>query len=384
MKNVLDKCRKILGKVGSFFVDGPLAPVTAFVKKYWKYIVAGVAVAVIVLVIVLIVRANRPDGIEEGTETESVTSFQLADEFEVDAYENVNLLISDYLKAYASGEQEVIAALAQPLSDSEKSYIGVYSRFIESYQNIRVYTKPAMEEGSYFAVVYYEVKFYGVNTTAPGLETFYLETAEDGTVYINNLYSNYNRIRMENEMDSNIYYLMNQLEKQEDATALRNQVQEDYNAALASDVDLAVMISTTIPSAVNEWIAQMNALEQAGDGVTDATDDTQVEEPDDSISDSEGTVENPDDGQTPDVEPEPTPDDEQTPDEESAQQPVQVKVTAGSVNVRTEPTVDSNSYGKALEGQLFTKLGESGDWTEVDYEGHSAYIKTEFLETVQP
>ena len=45
------------------------------------------------------------------------------------------------------------------------------------------------------------MKFKDVDTVAPGLDFFYVRTNEDGSVYIDNLYSQYNLKIKENALD---------------------------------------------------------------------------------------------------------------------------------------------------------------------------------------
>ena len=56
-----------------------------------------------------------------------------------------------------------------------------------------------------------------------------------------------------------------------------------------------------------------------------------------------------------------------------------VKCTGDDVNVRASNSKDSESLGKAKNGQPFEKVEDVDDWTHILYDGKDAYMKTEFL-----
>lgn len=320
---------------------------------------------------------------EEATETESVVEFELDAEFEQDAYENINTLVQNYFQAYAAGDTEKLETLAFPISDTEKSYIGVFSEYIEAYENVACYTKHGLTDGSYLVSAYYDMKFYGVETTAPGLGFFYVETGEDGACYINNLYSPYNLSRTETSLDPNIYSVILKYEQQEDSVKLRQQVEKAYNDAVASDVDLATMISTTIPNAMASWIESVNALGQSTEEETEITEteeetQTQQEETENQNTEvpEENTADEPAEEET--VAEEPV--EEQPQVDPNA--PVKVKVNYSSVNIRKTPSASGEFVAAAQKGDVFTKIGEEGEWTKIEFDGSDAYIKSDLLKIV--
>ena len=76
-----------------------------------------------------------------------------------------------------------------------------------------------------------EIKFTGVDTTAPGLDFFYVRTNDDGTLYIDNLYSQYNLANQENALDTSVQSLIGQFESESDVVELRAR-QTRYDEAL--------------------------------------------------------------------------------------------------------------------------------------------------------
>ena len=323
----------------------------AFVKKNIFWFAIGLVV-LIVLIVVLVVSGKK----DATTESVSATDTETEEVYTVDAQPAVNELITNYYTAYANGDTDTIATLASPISENEKSFIQMYSQYVESYQNISCYTKSGLNEGDYLVSVYLEIKFEGVETLAPGLDFFYVQTAEDGSCYINNLYSQYNLLSGEQELDSQISALIAEFEDQSDVLALQTDVQNQYEEAINSDEALATMINTTIYDAYAAWsqsLADASAQEttETGTETADAGDATVTEEP---------VAEEP--------------------------QTTQITVyTTDKVNVRDAADTSGNLLGTLEKGTAVTMLGDYGNgWTIVDYNGANAYIKTEYLSADAP
>lgn len=364
MKSILQKISDLYRKVCS---KENLDKVKVFWKKNGRYVYAVLLFALLVVILVQCTGKNRANGSdtqssESGSEIEfNVDEFVLEDEFTQEENADLNTLITNYFNAYAADDLDTLATVAYPMTDNEKSYIGVFSQYIESYQNIKCYYKKGLAKGSYLVSVYYELKFYGVDTLAPGLDFFYVETDENGGLYINNLYSSYNMGRTENELDANVYAVILKFEQQDDVIELLNQVETKYTEAVASDVNLATMISTTIPTAMTQWIESISQLEESSQQDTQQT-----------------TEETPAESTTPVEQPQAS----ETPQETTPENTVQQVRTTAKVFVRTGPGKDYSEHGKAEAGTVFTKLGVEGDWVKVNYKGADGYIRSDFLEDV--
>jgi hypothetical protein len=364
------------------------------------------------------------DSTEQSTENTGAADFTLDTDFAQDAYEEVNNLIAAYFEAYASADIDTLETIASPISENEKSYIRVFSQYIEDYENIVCYTKAGLTEDSYLVSAYFDLKFYDVATTAPGLDFFYVETAEDGTVSINNRYSSYNLSRTENDLDPNIYALILKFEQQEDSVALREQVEDAYSEAVASDVDLAAMLSTTIPNAMSDW---MNSLAESDTGVPEENDTETADNADENnqdtaltedVSDQTGAEDNSQDAaqeeiasdqagedannqdaaQTEDVSDQTGAEDnsqdmaqEETPadaenggevQEETTKQVVKVKITTKSLNVRKEPNTSSEILGKAKRDETYTELDDLDGWFAISYNGQTGYVNADYVTEV--
>ena len=62
--------------------------------------------------------------------------------------------------------------------------------------------------------------------------------------------------------------------------------------------------------------------------------------------------------------------------------PVKVKVNYSSVNIRKTPSASGEFVAAAQKGDVFTKIGEEGEWTKIEFDGSDAYIKSDLLKIV--
>lgn len=99
-----------------------------------------------------------------------------------------------------------------------------HSDFVESYDNVQVYTKTGPYEDSYIVFAYYEMKIRDIYTKVPGLGTLYVEKDADGVYQLNKEVS-----------DQNVSGLLRKLMLHEDVQALMADVQSKYTAAVHSD-----------------------------------------------------------------------------------------------------------------------------------------------------
>ena len=342
--------------------------ILTFIKQNVRYITAGVLFLAMVLILVKI---GSPKQSQNGqnvsaTEVASEASDGAGQEFELDAHEDVNTLINQYYTAYAAGDTDTLQTIAAPLSENEKSYISVFSQYVDAYQNIKCYTKQGLDASSYLVSVYVEVKFKDVDTAAPGLDFFYVRTNDDGSVYIDNLYSQYNLKIKENALDTSIQNLISEYEDSVDVNSLQKEVQDKYDTAVASDDKLSEMISTTIPNAITEW---------AGTIVSQNTETESTEQVPEETTETEQT---------------PAETEQTGMPEESTQQPADNAPTksepdtvyaADTVNVRAAADTESDKLGTLEKGTALTRTGTDGEWSVVNYNGQTGYIKTEYLTT---
>ena len=319
--------------------------------------------------------------ISEGTEiVEDKSAFVFQDTFDVNSDEEMKTLLSTYYKAYTDNDVTALEKVAYPISDNEKSYIAVVSKYYDKIEKFTYYSKPAAQKDAYFVSVENEIAYEGVKTKAPALDFFYVQKDENGKLYINNAYSVFNLNLMDNEVNSDVYSLVQQYMQQPDFVKLQQKVQAAYDEALAKDSDLTGVIQKTLDSAIKKWSSELqsSALKEE---TTETTESTEKTEEDNKDSDKKENDKKDDDKKNEDKDKEEVKETEQKEETKNEQKPQKSTVKVKDiVNVRKAASTDSDQIGQFLPGAELKKLGEEGDWTVIEFQGGKGYVKTEFLE----
>lgn len=399
--------------------------VKEFCSDNKKYV--GVAAVLLCLIILLaVVTANGKKDKKENTEaTEqtqvSVEDFQFETEYTDDKKDEITQLLQNYYTAYVSADLDTLANIAYPMTDNEKSYIGVVSQYYETVSDITVYSKAGLENGSYFVSVENNIKFYGVDTVAPTLDFFYIATDDNGQLYINNVYSNFNRTYAEEELDSGIVSLISKYTSDSDFANLQASVQSKYDEAVNSDANLKEMLETTLTGAIKQWYTTVRVdnstqtTEQSTEQTTEQSSEQQTDDQAAADQSSQTTDQNAQNAQNTDQAAQNTADQNaqntdqaaQNTTDQSAQnaqntdqtaqnttdqaaqdtQPSEYTVqTTDVVNVRSIADPNGKLLGKLTEGVKLTAYGTYGEWTKISYSGSEngvGFIKTELLKTVE-
>ena len=417
--------------------------VKEFCSDNKKYV--GVAAVLLCLIILLaVVTANGKKDKKENTEaTEqtqvSVEDFQFETEYTDDKKDEITQLLQNYYTAYVSADLDTLANIAYPMTDNEKSYIGVVSQYYETVSDITVYSKAGLENGSYFVSVENNIKFYGVDTVAPTLDFFYIATDDNGQLYINNVYSNFNRTYAEEELDSGIVSLISKYTSDSDFANLQASVQSKYDEAVNSDAKLKEMLETTLTGAIKQWYTTVRVdnstqtTEQSTEQTTEQSSEQQADDQAAADQSSQATDQNAQNAQNTDQAAQNTTDQSaqnaqntdqaaqntadqnaqntdqaaQNTTDQSAQntqntdqtaqnttdqaaqdtQPSEYTVqTTDVVNVRSIADPNGKLLGKLTEGVKLTAYGTYGEWTKISYSGSEngvGFIKTELLKTVE-
>jgi len=345
------------------FGKDPVRDAMDFVTGNARYFVAGVIF--VLMIIVLAFFMNKEE--ERPTIQYSEDGIEL---FEVDAYPAIMELIGEYYDCYAAGDFETLQTLAAPFSEHELAYMKLLSQYVESYQNMTFYTKSGLDASSYMVNVYLEMKFEGVETLAPGLDFFYVRTNEDGSLYIDNSYSEYNMKNNDNPLDMNVHNLIKEHEQQADLIALLSDTTTKFNAAIEADTGLYTMVNETIPAATAAWMADiMQGIE------TPEVDTPETEMPETQVPET----------QTPESEePEPEPESESESESESEvlSFPEGTVITIEeATNVRKEMTTDSALVATLYKGDKVTVVMSYAEgWTKVKWGDKTGYIRTDLLQ----
>ncbi len=342
-----------------------LGIIGALIKKHVRLLGAA---GVLILFVIMLSAANGKTVMVDMRDIE-LDAEDGTEEFQVDAYEDINTLIENYLNAYMSGATDEIELYAQPVSDTEKSYIEFYSEYAERAENIVCYTKSGLKDGEYIVSVYEEIAFYGVKTRAPALDFYYVRTdEEDGSLYIDNAYSLFNQSNQEATTDPDISEKIEEFKNTSDMVTLKEEVQNRYSKAVSSDSDLNVMMTETIPNAIAQWAADLSKqAEEAAANEADTVSGDAVSG--DTVSgDSAGSDAV-------------SGDDANDPENGGAVKYTRM-ITTDSIKLRAEPSTDADVLELINKGEnMKVDLDSENDegWVKVVYNDRDGYVKREYL-----
>lgn len=349
-----------------------------FCIKYKRYFGAAALLAVL---IVVLVQCAGPATTQEGSQgTEPAGSetnvpadseiVELEGTLEKDADPELVSLIENYYQAYADADIEALEMLAPAMTENEKSYIAMLSTYYENFQNLECYSMK-VEDEVYFVSACFDLKFYDVDTVAPGMDFFYVERDGKGNLCINSVYASYNFSFREKSFDETVYEKILAYEQIEEVTALQQAVQARYDEAVTSDEKLAAMIETTLRSAIAQWRDSV-MIKDTQETEETTQQDTQAAEPEETDKPADGEDTNGDE----------KPKDEEAEAEEEDDGTYQVK-TKDVCNIRASASKDSDVIGQVSKGAKLTALGEDGDWTKIQFSGGEGYIRSDLLKKVK-
>jgi ribosomal protein L12E/L44/L45/RPP1/RPP2 len=241
------------------------------------------------------------------------------------------------------------------MCDKEVSYTALYSQYIESFNDVKIYTKPGLTKDSYLVTTEVSLKYANIDTLVPGLDFFYVEKNDQGKLYINNTYGTFNRNNNVYELDPQVSELYELFIRQDDLRDMRNDVQDSYDEALKKDPALATLMNETLHEAIVQWNKDYD--EQAA-AAAEAEAQAEQEAAEAAAAEAE--------------EAEAEAAEEEAPAEEEAS--TSTGRTNARANVRAEADKDSEKLGSVEQGTTVTIYGEEGDFYKFDYNGTQAYI----------
>ena len=368
LEKVKDKMKPLLDKVSPFY------------EKYKRYL--GVAGLFVIMVVVLYFFAGPEFNAEriakQNSKEVSGENYVPDAKFEVDAYPEVNELIKEYFSAYVNADFVTLEALVQPLSEMEKSYIAAMSPFYEEYQNIKCYTKHGLSKDSFIVSVCFDIKFKDQPVTAPSMVLFYVQTDENGALYINNLYSDFNMKYAELAINKNVYTALRKYTTQDDYLELFNQVESAYSKLIKENNEIYQLTKRTIPGTRQVWEDTVYYVESTEEvESTESTESTEVPETTEVTTPSEEPTSESESQQEPAPQPEATP----------VVEKVKIQSTVG-VNVRAGAGTEFDKIGNVFNGDVFVKLGVETDssgreWVKIQYtDSQVGYVIAENAITV--
>ena len=290
-----------------------------------------IIVAAIVASAALLGHRSASQNTDENSSADSTSETSQEAALEENAYPAVNELMRTYFDAYADGDTDTIASISSGLSETEKIQIRAVSEYIDSYPQIDVYTKPGPADGSYICFVVTEMKFEDQDTLIPGMQTMYVCTNDQGSLYIN-----------EDESDSDAAAYIKQVSEESDVVDLSNRVQEEYNSLMAENPDLKSYIDDTYNQ------IQVAVAEALGNAEASGT----------SIDSTSGTSDT------------------------SASGVTALKAN-DVVTVRASASEDADVLGQTVSGDTYTLIEEQDDgWSQIEFDGQTGYVKTEYFTEV--
>lgn len=152
------------------------------------------------------------------------------DALEKNAYPAVNALMQNYYTALGNRDVQGLKSLVDQLDPSDESAIS-NSRYIEGYSSVEAYTKKGLTDTSYVVFACYGHKYVGYETILPGVSCLYVETGENGSLYVVS--------EPTQEQQDCITKALNDQDSQE----LLESKQKEYDEALAQDAELSAYLS---------------------------------------------------------------------------------------------------------------------------------------------
>ena len=311
----------------------------AFFEDNKKFLMPAILVIAVGITVAVALSANRRSAVEvmDAAVEADPTAFVVPEvTMEENAYPKVNALVEKYYDALAKGDADTLSQIYIGLDETEVLKAVAASEYIDSYENITVYTKPGPKDESFVAYIYNEVKLYDYDKNVPGLETLYI-CMDDNTeeLYING------DIADAKEID-----YLREINIQADVIDLNNKVASSYNEMVSADEELA------------ELLTKMRLGLQVSVGEALATNEGTAEEnTDNTASESE----------------------------EQQEETITTRVIKATdvINIRSSDSETADVLDKTEKGQEFKELEAlANGWSKVEYKDGVAYVKTEFFDVV--
>lgn len=253
-------------------------------------------------------------------------------------------LIATYYNAYATGDVETIKGISSYMEDTEEIRIPEMAKYVDTYPLIEIYTKPGPREHSYLAYVYFHMTVTGFEEEVPGMDSFYVCTNEDGSLYLN---------MDEVVPDVELEYIR-EMNSQDDVVELYNQTTVECNAILLNNADLFYYVQELVADVKKTTGEKLAAQNSGGEELS-----------------QEGGEESSEGGE----EPQPA-------------EPVVIKPTSGTatttVNVRASDSEKAEKIGKVSGGTEVQIVEQQvNGWTHILYEGKDGYIKSQYLRVAE-
>ena len=310
---------------------------------------------------------------------------------EDDINKKIDDLLIRYYAAYVNADIASLEKITVPLTEMEKSYITAMSQYYEEYRNIECYVKNGISEDSYIVSASFDMKFYEQEVLAPSMNLFYIETNDNGELYINNLYSDFNLTYSEVAVDKYIFDALKTYAMQDDYIALSNKVHTQFDTLIKENQDIYQLTKRTIPAARQQWedtvyYAQSSETEDTQNQGTEGTENTQNTEvtppTEDTTSSEQNTQTSESESQAESQQPSESESESEIESQSQPAVPKKVKATT-EINIRSGPSTDTDICDNGLPGMEYDVVGIEGEWTKVKLShGRTGYIMSIYVEPI--
>lgn len=357
-----------------------IASVRDIIVKYSKFVFPVIVIAAVAITVSVALNANNakaePSGEEISkvdvverdikTEQESASGGEpeplALDEnipLTVNEDEQIQAMVVTYYNAIVTGDTEAVAGLYDEMSDNDLLSCEETAKYLDYIPALEIYTKSGMDSGSRIVYVYYRLCFVNHEEEVPGWQTFYVCTAEDGSLY-------FKSGKNLNEEENNY---ITKVSAQDDVVEFNNRVSVEYNELIENHPELLEYLSelrSQVNTAIGVALAGRNA---DAAGTPEGGESSEGGEPSEGGEASQGQEPEGEGGsETP-----------ETPEPPAESGPRYATATT-TVNVRDSDSEQADKLGKVTTGtRLEVQEVRLNGWTKVVYEGKDGYIKSEFL-----
>ncbi len=371
-----------------------------FCKKNIKYVSAGVITAAIVIGLAVLAVNNesgednispKPDTQEEGDQqgnqepTDEIdTSQEPEEEQEEESNPEILELLSTYYNSYAAGDVAKLSSLTKYLSKMEKDYISMLNEHVEAYSNVSCIVGEGRDEGDYIVSVVYDMKFAGVDEALPGMNIFYVQTKDDGALFINNRYSSFNRELEEQKTKKKILELIEKFENSDEVQKFQIEVQDRYDKIIDGNEKLEKKVNE-VAEAISKWKESYTAPEEDTKEEESPKEEEPKQEPKEEPKEEEPQQEPEDNSQSNESEDNTTDNTGDNSGEGNSSGlnyvPDGTVMTANDgYNVRVSMNESAELVGTTAVGDTIKVIMSYAEgWTKVEWNGTTGYIRTDLL-----
>ncbi len=369
-----------------------------FCKANVKYVSAGAMTAALVLVLFVSAcndknNGNSSPGAQDTQQEETEqgnqggTEHAEGDEGTKDSKENetnpeIQELVSTYYNSYAAGDLDKLSSLTKHLSDMEKDYIKMMNKHVESYDNVTCIVETGKAEDEYIVSAAYDMKFAGAEEALPGMNVFYVQTSEEGELFINNKYSSFNREINEQKTNKKVLKLIKEFEESENIEKLRTDIQERYDKILEGDKKLQKKVNK-VAKAITKWKDTYTPGEEPEEPKQEEPEQ-KPEEPKQEEPEQKPEEPKQEEPEQKPEEPEESAEDESSDEGESSGVNYvpegKVLTATDGYNVRVSMNESAELVGTTAVGDsIKVILSYAEGWTKVEWNGTTGYIRTDLL-----